>query len=97
MKTTIVEKYEDYSFVVEAEQHEGGFSCKLPAYNIFFSAKNDESVRHKARVMVQAFFKFNEDCFQTWKEVNKEEIEKQNTPEAKAARINEMKERFQMQ
>lgn len=57
----IYEAYDCYSFTIEISKEEGNelVSCHIPAYDLFFSAKDDkETIRKRAKAMVTTWFKF---------------------------------------
>lgn len=46
-----------YRFTVECTEEENGiFSCHIPAYDMYFGAKDEEMIEKKAKVMVGLFF-----------------------------------------
>lgn len=48
---------EKYRFTVECIGEENGvFSCYIPAYAMYFGAKDQEMIEKKAKAMVSLFF-----------------------------------------
>ena len=44
-----------------SEESEGRYSCYIPSFDCFFSAKNKEQIEKKAKAMVKAYIEFHND------------------------------------
>ena len=52
------EKVGRYRFCIEVlEKGESIITCYIPAYNLFFNAKDEDMIKNKARFMAISFFK----------------------------------------
>lgn len=46
-----------YRFIVECKEETNGiFSCYIPAYDMYFGAKDEEMIEKKSKAMVGLFF-----------------------------------------
>ena len=52
-------KVDRYEFIVNGiPQPDGGYACHVPAYDLFFSAKDEESMDRKSIAIVKSFLDF---------------------------------------
>ena len=81
-------EYDGYKFIIEViiEKNEM-FSCHIPAYRLYYSSKTFDDIKKIGKAMVGSHFKFYEECYQAWAEVNKNKIAALNSPEAKQKRF----------
>lgn len=48
-----------YEFIVNCTEEKSGiFYCHIPAYDIIFGAKDEDSIKRKAKGMMQSWFNF---------------------------------------